>query len=92
VIVRIAGEGQYEVPAELVDRLNELDNEAVAAVEAGDEPRFHELFDQMVALVKNDCSPVADDELVVSEVILPPPDLTFDEAKREFTGEGLIPD
>jgi hypothetical protein len=92
VIVRIAGEGQYEVPSELVDRLNELDNEAVAAVEAGDEPRFHELFDQMVALVKNDCSPVPDDELVVSEVILPPPDLTFEEAKGEFTGEGLIPD
>jgi hypothetical protein len=35
---------------------------------------------------------VSDEELVVSEVILPPPDLTFDEAKREFTGEGLIPD
>jgi PspAA-like protein len=92
VIVRIAGEGQYEVPDELVDRLNELDNEAVAAVEAGDEARFHELFDQMVELVKKDCSPVPDDELVVSRVILPPPDLSFDEAKAEFTGDGLIPD
>jgi PspAA-like protein len=92
VIVRIAGEGQYEVPDGLVDRLNELDNEAVAAVESGDEARFHELFDQMVALVKEDCSPVPDDELVASSVILPPPDLSFDEAKAEFTGDGLIPD
>jgi len=25
-------------------------------------------------------------------VIIPPPDLSFDEAKSEFTGEGLIPD
>jgi len=25
-------------------------------------------------------------------VILPPADLTFQEAGREFTGEGLIPD
>jgi hypothetical protein len=24
-------------------------------------------------------------------VILPPPDLTFTEAGREFTGEGIIP-
>jgi hypothetical protein len=92
VIVRIAGEGQYEVPDGLVDRLNELDNEAVAAVESGDEARFHELFDQMVQLVKKDCEPVADDELVASQVILPPPDLSFEEAKAEFTGEGLIPD
>jgi hypothetical protein len=92
VIVRIAGEGQYEVPDGLQERLNELDNEAVAAVEAGDEARFHELFDQMQQLVKNDCSPVPDEELVTSEVILPPSDLSFEEAKAEFTGEGLIPD
>jgi hypothetical protein len=92
VIVRIAGEGQYEVPEDLVTRLNALDNEAVAAVEAGDEARFHELFGQMIGLVKNDCSPVPDDELAVSDVIIPPPDLSFDEAKDEFTGDGLIPD
>jgi hypothetical protein len=92
VIVRVAGEGQYEVPDDLVERLNELDNEAVAAVEAGDEARFHELFDQMQQLVRDGSSPVPDDELVSSKVILPPPDLTFEEAKGEFTGEGLIPD
>ena len=92
MIVRVAGEGQYEVPDELQERLNELDNEAVAAVEAGDEAKFHELFDQMQQLVKNDCSPVPDDELVVSEVIIPPADLSFEEARAEFTGDGLIPD
>lgn len=92
MIVRVAGQGQYEVPAELVDRLNELDNEAVAAVEAGDRSKFHEIFGQMVDLVRTDCTPLPDDELVVSDVILPPPDLSFEEAKAEFTGEGLIPD
>jgi PspAA-like protein len=92
VIVRIAGQGQYQVPAELVERLNELDNEAVAAVEAGDDARFHELFGQMVNLVQNDCEPLPDHEIAVSDVILPPPDLTFEEARAEFTGEGLIPD
>jgi hypothetical protein len=92
VIVRIVNEGQFEVPDDVVGRLNELDNEAVAAVEAGDEARFQELFDQMQQLVKKDCSPVPDDELVVSEVIIPPADLTFEEARGEFTGDGLIPD
>ena len=42
VIVRISTEGQYEIPDEDADKLNELDNDAVAAVEAGDEERFHD--------------------------------------------------
>jgi hypothetical protein len=33
-----------------------------------------------------------DDDLSASDLILPPADITFDEATDEFTGEGLIPD
>jgi hypothetical protein len=32
------------------------------------------------------------DELDASDVILPPPDLSFVEAGEEFTGDGLIPE
>ena len=92
MIVRIATEGQYELPDEDADRLNDLDNEVVAAVDAGDEERFHELFESMLQLVRSDGKPVADDVLEESDVILPPPDLTFVEAGEQFTGEGLIPD
>ena len=35
---------------------------------------------------------LAEDELVESDVIMPPRDVTFQEAKAEFTGVGLIPD
>ncbi|HEX2127099.1 MAG TPA: hypothetical protein VHF45_11145 [Thermoleophilaceae bacterium] len=92
MIVRIASEGQFRLGDDVQTRLNELDNEAVAAVEQGDEPRFHELFGQMIALVEGDGEPVADDELIESDVIIPPKDLTFEEAKGEFTGEGIVPD
>ena len=92
MIVRIATEGQYDLPDEDADRLNELDNEVVAAVEAGDEERFHEVFESMLELVRSDGRPVADDVLEESDVILPPPDTTFAEAGAQFTGEGLIPD
>jgi hypothetical protein len=92
VIVRIASEGQFRLDDDVQTKLNELDNEAVTAVEQGDEARFHELFDQMIALVEEDGEPVADDELVESDVIIPPKDLTFEEAKGEFTGEGIVPD
>ncbi len=92
MIVRIATESQYRLPDEDAERLNDLDNEAVAAVEAGDEDRFHELFEQMLDLVRSDGHPLDDDELAESDVILPPPDLSFVEAAAEFSGEGLIPD
>jgi hypothetical protein len=92
VIVRISGEGQWELPDADGERLNELDNEAVSAAESGDETRFQELWEQMLELVASDGNAVADDELVESDVILPPRDISFEEARGEFTGEGLIPD
>jgi hypothetical protein len=42
--------------------------------------------------VRRDGHRLGDEELEESDVILPPPDLTFLEAKNEFTGDGLIPD
>lgn len=92
MIVRIAEDGQYQFPDDQAERLNELDNQAVAAVEAGDEPQFLDLWGKMVELVRSSGTPVADDELIGSDVILPPRDISFEEAAREFTGEGLIPD
>jgi hypothetical protein len=92
VIVRISGEGQFNLPDEDADRLNELDNRAVSAVEQGDETGFKELWSQMLELVASDGNAVNDDELVESDVILPPRDISFEEAKGEFSGEGLIPD
>ena len=92
MIVRIATEDQYRLPDADAERLNALDNDAVAAVEAGDEDRFHEVFEEMLRLVRDDGHKLDDDELEESDVILPPPDLSFTEAAHEFTGDGLIPD
>ena len=41
--------------------------------------------------VRKNGSPVPDDRLEASDVILPPPDVSLEEAKAEFSGEGLIP-
>ena len=92
MIVRIASEGQYELPDADAERLNELDNRAVAAVENGDEAEFRNLWGQMIELVRSGGKPLADDELVGSDVILPPEDISFAEAAAEFSGDGLIPD
>jgi hypothetical protein len=92
MIVRIATEGQYRLADEAVARVNALDNEAVAAVEAGDEARFAELFGQIVALIRAEGTPLPEDELHGSDVIVPPPDTSFEEARHDFSGDGLIPD
>ena len=90
MIVRIATNGQYVLDDDQMAELNELDNAAVEAVDAGDETRFQSVFDEMLALVRS-TPPLDGDELSESDIILPPPDLTFSEAGMEFTGEGIIP-
>ena len=92
MIVRIATEDQYEVSEDVLNRLNDLDNQAVEAVESGDEARFQQLFDQMLELVRSEGHLLDEDILHGSDVILPPPDVTFAEARAGFSGEGLIPD
>ena len=92
MIVRIATEGQYRLADDVVERVNALDNDAVAAVEAGDEARFSELFGQIIELIRAEGERRPGDELHGSDVIVPPPDTSFEEARHEFSGDGLIPD
>lgn len=92
MIVRIMGEGQFRLDDSEAERLNQLDNEAVAAADAGDEGHWRQLFDEMLEVVRTDGEALQPDELIGSDVIIPPADITLDEARAEFTGEGLIPD
>jgi hypothetical protein len=91
LIVRIATEGQYELDGGDEQTLNQLDNDAVVACEGTNEQQFREVFDRMLDFVRTHGRVVPDDELAASDVILPPPDTTLEEARAEFTGEGLIP-
>lgn len=91
MIVRISSEGQYDVSDGDVAQLNELDNEAVASCQASDEQAFREVFGRLLDYIRSHGRLVQDDELFGSDIILPPPDVSLEEAKREFQGEGLIP-
>ena len=92
MIVRISNEGQYRLDDGLHGRLNDLDDAAVRAVEAGDEDGFHAAFEELLQVVRSEGEELGDDDLDASDVILPPADLTFVEAGEEFTGDGLIPE
>jgi hypothetical protein len=92
MIVRLMTEGQYRVDDGLVSQLNELDAEAERALEAGDADRLHQLLEQMAQLVRDSGEQLDDADLSASELVIPPPDLSLDEAKQLFADGGLIPD
>jgi CO/xanthine dehydrogenase Mo-binding subunit len=92
VIVRLMGEGQFEVDDEVAKGLNDLDEQAGAAVESGDEEQLRALLDRMAEAVRTNGTRVPDDDLRASDALVPPDDLSLDEARQLFEGEGLIPD
>jgi hypothetical protein len=92
VIVRVMGEGQYRVDESLAGRLNELDNEAEAALERGDEDGLRRLLEQLAQTVRDRGERLDDADLSASDAIVPPSDLSLEEARELFSGDGLIPD
>lgn len=91
MIIRITSEGQFNLPGSFVDELNEIDNELVEAVEGANRSGFDTLLKKMLDLVRTQGSPLPVDEIVESDLILPEPDLTLEEAQVLFVGEGLLP-
>ena len=92
MIVRIMGEGQFQVSSALLDRLNEIDNKIVVELGKGNEKHMRALLSEMIMLVKKEGKPLNPNEIRASDVIIPPGDLKLEEAKELFTGAGLIPD
>ena len=92
MIVRVMGEGQYRVDDSLLARLNELDDEVARAVEAADESALWSGLQALAEMVRGNGEKLADDDLSPSDAIIPPEDLSLDEAKELLSGEGLIPD
>ena len=92
MIVRVMGEGQWRVDDSLAGRLNDLDDAVGTAVEAGDEQRVRSTLRELADLVKSEGEKLPDDDLHPSDAIVPPEDLSLDEARELLTGEGLIPD
>jgi hypothetical protein len=91
MIVRILGEGQFNLSGAAIDELNDIDNRMVEAVEAEDRAALHSLLLEMETLVKDKGEPLPLDELVESDLILPETDLTLEEAESIFVGDGLLP-
>lgn len=91
MIIRILGEGQYDVSDAALDRLNELDAALEAAVEAGDRTAFAPALAALLGGVRTVGVQHEVDSLDTSDLILPPDDASIDEVRELLADDGLIP-
>ena len=92
MIVRIMGEGQWDVPDHLLDALNALDDALERAIEADDAQAFRAEMTALLDAVRQQGDRVDDDSLEESDLVLPPSDATLEEVRALLGEEGLIPD
>ena len=91
MIVRILGEGQFNVDDSDTAELNRLDTQLETAVEHNDKSAFADALRALLAQVRALGSPLPADTLEPSDLILPPPDSSMDEVRKMLAGDGLIP-
>ena len=85
------GEGQFRIDDALAVDLNVFDGRIDDALESGSETLLAEALSAMADLVRGRGAPLADDELVPSDAILPPPGISLDQLRQLAGSEGLIP-
>lgn len=90
MIIRILGQGQFEVKSSLFDELNVIDNKIVEYVTKGDEKEYKKGLADLIGLILREGKKVPDEELIESSVIVPPNDMTLKEARQIFSGEGIF--
>ena len=93
-IVRIMGHGQFTVDGRTLKKLNDIDNDIVELVstERSDDTEFKKRLMELNNLVVENGKPLDPHEIIRSDIILPSADLSIDEAKKLFRGEGVIPE
>ena len=91
MIVRILAEGQWRLDDGAVDDLNPLDAKVEQAVESGDEAEFRWALEALLAAVRRAGDQVGIEELVDSDLVLPPADASIEEVRDLLSDEGLIP-
>jgi len=92
MIIRILGEGQWDVADQHLEALNALDEALEKAVESGDETMFKVEMTALLDAVRMQGDRLEDDSLEESDLILPPSDATLEEVRGLLTDEGLVPD
>ncbi len=93
-IVRIMGQGQFMIDNKILKKLNQIENSIVQLVsnDRTDNTEFKKRLSELTDIVEKNSKQLDPKEIVQSDIILPSTDLSIDEAKRLFQGEGVVPE
>lgn len=92
MIARILGIGQFKLDDRHLDSLNKVDNEIVEHVSKGNQKEFRKDLAKLISIIKKQGKPLDPAEIIPSDIIVPPEDMSFAEAKSIFSEPGLIKD
>lgn len=93
-IVRIMGQGQFMIDNKILKKLNQIDNSIVQLVsnDRTDNTEFKKRLSELTDIVEKNSKQLDPKEIVQSDIIVPSTDLSIEEAKRLFQGEGVVPE
>jgi hypothetical protein len=82
------------VDNKILKKLNEIDNSIVQLVsnDRTDNTEFKKRLTELTDIVEKNSKQLDPKEIVQSDIILPSTDLSIEEAKRLFQGEGVVPE
>ena len=94
MIIRILGDGQYEIPESERGTLEGLDAALVSAVEGGDDAAFATALGAIIDEVRHAGQTLADDAFAPSDLVVPFADATLAETKSLLadSGDAVGPD
>ncbi|GAB3556987.1 PspA-associated protein PspAA [Spelaeicoccus albus] len=91
MIIRILGEGQFDVPDDELGEVQAYDERLEAAVAAGDAEGTRVALTTLRERLLKAGTAVADDYLGASDIVVPYPDAGVDEVRELLNDDGLIP-
>lgn len=91
MIVRIMGEGQFELADDAVVALQALDAELDEDLLATKPDEFRTHLDAMVTLVRSRGTALTGDDAVVSDAVLPPAEMEIEELRALLQEDGMVP-
>ncbi len=89
MIVRILGEGQYELDGAMTNDLDHLDAQLNAALEGGDQAGFDRVLTELVEKIRSGGKELEPDRIVPSDLTVPAVGSTIEEVRQLLTSEDL---
>ena len=90
MIVRILGEGQFRLDDNQINKVNKIDNQIVEHVQKSNKAEYRRDLAKLISTVKELGEPLDPVEIIPSDIIIPPEDLSLEEARKVFCEDGLI--